>query len=90
MNIKLLFLYIITLSILHSCKNEVKDQIQNEELMVIEINNDANRICNCFEKGRNNSKKYMECSAENEKVRSKYLHNKKHIDLYDLLLNECH
>jgi hypothetical protein len=51
--------------------------------------NDVNEMCKCFIAGKNDSKKYMECSAENEKMREKYKSDNEALTKYDAGLKNC-
>jgi hypothetical protein len=50
---------------------------------------DVKKMCDCFEAGKTDSQKFMECSSENEKMREKYKDDNDALTEYDKQLTEC-
>ena len=50
---------------------------------------DVKKMCECFEAGKTDSQKFMECSSENEKMREKYKDDNDALTEYDKQLTEC-
>lgn len=50
---------------------------------------DANEMCKCFEQAHTDSRKYLECATNNEKMRQKYMDDNDALTRYDKLLIDC-
>jgi hypothetical protein len=70
-----------TLLLSTSCKSK---KASSTEMLT-----DVNELCKCYLAGKESSVKFMECSAQNEKMRDKYRSDNNALTQYDARLKKC-
>lgn len=80
----ILSIVILTTVFTISCGGE-----KSEEKEGVDIDAQIQKMCECFQEGKNDSQKFMECSEENAKVRESLKSDNDALTKYDGELAKC-